>query len=62
MRNIALQSAVGGMVLSIIAMGFAAAGYIAPVAGALLQEAIDVLAILNALRLTWGKKIEPDLY
>ena len=31
-------------------MGFAAVGLIAPVAGALLQEAIDVAVILNALR------------
>ena len=36
--------------LSTIAMGFAAAGFIVPVAGALLQEAIDVAVILNALR------------
>ncbi|MBI4597652.1 MAG: cadmium-translocating P-type ATPase [Candidatus Omnitrophica bacterium] len=50
MRRIALQSAVGGMGLSLIGMGFAAAGYIVPVAGALAQEAIDLLAILNALR------------
>jgi heavy metal translocating P-type ATPase len=50
MRSIALQSAVGGMALSIIGMGFAAAGYLPPVAGALLQEGIDVLAVLNALR------------
>ena len=38
------------MGLSVIAMGFAAFGYIAPVAGALLQEAIDLGVILNALR------------
>ncbi|MFN7140627.1 MAG: heavy metal translocating P-type ATPase [Limisphaerales bacterium] len=50
MRRIALQSAVGGMVLSIIGMGFAAAGYLPPVAGAITQEVIDVLAIANALR------------
>lgn len=50
MRTIALQSAVGGMVLSILGMLFAASGYLPPVAGALLQEAIDVLAVLNALR------------
>ena len=61
MRRIVLQSAIGGMALSIIAMCFAAAGYITPVMGALLQEVIDVLAIANALRLSWGRKIEPDL-
>jgi len=45
-----LQSAVGGMVLSMVGMGFAAAGYLTPVSGAVLQEAIDVVAVLNALR------------
>ncbi len=49
-RTIALQSAIAGMVLSILAMGFAAAGLLPPAAGALLQEAIDVAVILNALR------------
>lgn len=52
MRKIALQSAGGGMILSLIGMGFAAAGYIAPVTGALLQEGIDLIAIFNALRLS----------
>jgi heavy metal translocating P-type ATPase len=50
MRSIALQSAVGGMALSLVGMLFAAFGYLPPVAGALLQEAIDVAAVLNALR------------
>lgn len=50
MRSIALQSAVGGMAASLLAMLFAAAGYLPPVAGALLQELIDVVAVLNALR------------
>jgi P-type E1-E2 ATPase len=50
MRMIALQSAVGGMVLSLGGMCFAAAGLLPPVAGALVQEAIDVWAVLNALR------------
>lgn len=50
MRKIALQSAVGGMALSLIGMGFAGLGYLAPVAGAITQEIIDVLAVLNALR------------
>ncbi len=61
MRKIVLQSALGGMALSIIAMGFAAAGYISPVAGALLQEGIDILAIANALRMTWNKSIKTDI-
>jgi heavy metal translocating P-type ATPase len=50
MRRIALQSAVGGMVLSLIGMIFAGLGYLTPVAGAITQEVIDVLAVLNALR------------
>jgi cation transport ATPase len=39
-----------GMGLSLVAMAAAALGYIPPVAGALLQEGIDVAVILNALR------------
>ena len=53
MRAIALQSAVGGMAASLVGMGFAAAGSLPPAAGALLQEAIDVVAVVNALRMTW---------
>jgi cation transport ATPase len=49
-RAVARQSVLLGMGLSFAAMGFAAAGLLAPVAGALTQEAIDVLAITNALR------------
>ncbi len=59
-RKIVLQSVIGGMALSVIGMGFAAAGFISPVVGALLQEVIDIVAIINALRLIWGKKIETD--
>lgn len=50
MRQIALQSAIGGMSLSIIGMIAATAGLLAPVPGAIAQEVIDVLAVLNALR------------
>jgi heavy metal translocating P-type ATPase len=50
MRSIALQSAVGGMVLSALGMILAASGYLPPVAGAIAQELIDVIAIANALR------------
>ena len=46
---IALQSAVGGMFLSILGMAAAFAGYLPPVAGAIAQECIDVLAIANAI-------------
>ncbi|MBT8227851.1 MAG: cadmium-translocating P-type ATPase [Dactylosporangium sp.] len=49
-RRIAVQSASVGMGLSLLAMAFAAAGLLPPAAGAFLQEAIDVLVILNALR------------
>jgi len=48
--GIARQSIAAGLGLSGIAMLLAAAGYIPPAAGALLQEAIDVAVILNALR------------
>ncbi|MGL6280721.1 MAG: heavy metal translocating P-type ATPase, partial [Gaiella sp.] len=48
--GIARQSVVFGLGVSLIAMVVAAFGYLTPVAGALLQEAIDVAVILNALR------------
>jgi cation transport ATPase len=45
---------------SLVAMGVAAAGYLPPVAGALLQEGIDVAVILNALRaLTDPREAKP---
>lgn len=50
LRSIALQSAVGGMVLSVIGMAIAAVGLLPPVAGAIVQEVIDVVAVVNALR------------
>ena len=53
MRSIALQSAVGGMAVSVLGMFAAAMGYLPPVAGAILQELIDVVAVLNALRAAW---------
>ena len=49
-RNIALESVLAGMGLSIGAMSLAVAGFFPPVVGALLQEVIDVAVILNALR------------
>jgi heavy metal translocating P-type ATPase len=49
-RRIAMQSALAGMAMSLAAMGAAAAGLLPAVGGALLQEAIDVAVILNALR------------
>ena len=50
MRIIALESAVGGMALSIVGMLLAAAGYLPPVGGAIAQEIIDLAAVLNAAR------------
>jgi P-type E1-E2 ATPase len=50
MRRIALESALGGMGLSMIGMIAAAAGYLPPVVGAVTQELIDLAAVLNALR------------
>jgi len=61
MRVIALQSAVGGMALSMIGMAFAAAGHLSPVSGAIIQEVIDVLAVLNALRAAFPPKVIHDL-
>lgn len=48
--RIAVESIVIGMSLSVVTMLFAAFGYVTPVAGALIQEAIDLAVILNALR------------
>jgi P-type E1-E2 ATPase len=56
MRAIGLQSAVGGMALSMIGMVLAAAGFLPPVAGAITQEIIDVAAVLNALHVTLPTK------
>ena len=53
-RAIALQSVAAGMGLSVLAMIAAALGYLVPVEGALLQEAIDVAVIFNALRALRG--------
>ncbi len=60
MRAIALQSAVGGMALSLVGMLLAAAGYLPPVAGAVTQEVIDVLAVLNALRASLTPRLLTD--
>ncbi|MCZ8149386.1 MAG: heavy metal translocating P-type ATPase [Roseomonas sp.] len=48
-RRVAFEAIALGMGLSAVAMAFAAAGYLAPLAGALVQEGIDVAAILYAL-------------
>ncbi|WP_322072681.1 heavy metal translocating P-type ATPase [Burkholderia cepacia] len=49
-RRIALESVVAGMSLSVVAMTIAAAGFLQPIAGAVIQEIIDVAVIVNALR------------
>jgi P-type E1-E2 ATPase len=56
MRGIALQSAAGGILLSVVGMLFAAGGHLSPVAGAIAQEVIDLLAVLNALRVVFPLK------
>ncbi len=61
MRSVALQSAVGGMVLSVAGMLFAATGHLSPVAGAISQEIIDVLAVLNALRAAIPPRVISDI-
>ena len=49
-RRIALQSATVGMALAGMAMALAAFGLLVPIVGAIVQEAIDVVVILYALR------------
>ena len=62
MRSIAVQSAIGGMLLSVSGgMTFAAAGLLAPVAGAIAQEIIDVVAVLNASRAAFPPKVISDM-
>ncbi|MFP4636275.1 MAG: heavy metal translocating P-type ATPase, partial [Nitriliruptoraceae bacterium] len=56
-RRIAWQSIQLGMGLAAVAMALAAMGYLSPVAGALVQEVIDVIAILNALRALRGPEV-----
>jgi heavy metal translocating P-type ATPase len=50
LRTIALQSALGGMALSVLGMFFASLDMLPPVSGAIAQEVIDILAVVNALR------------
>ncbi|MBI3565520.1 MAG: cadmium-translocating P-type ATPase [Elusimicrobia bacterium] len=56
MRSIALQSAVGGMLLSAVGMLLAASGRLTPLEGAVLQELIDLAAVLNAVRVALPPK------
>jgi heavy metal translocating P-type ATPase len=56
--RVAKQGIWVGMGLSMVAMVFAAMGEIPPAIGAILQEGIDVLVVLNALRA--GRLPEPN--
>lgn len=58
-RRIAKESALFGILASVVAMLFAAFGYLSPVAGALLQEGIDLVVIVNALRALRGARPAP---
>jgi len=60
MRTIALQSALGGMALSIVGMIVAAAGYLPALEGAIAQEVIDLLAVLNAVRVALPTRTMSD--
>ena len=60
MRRIALQSAVGGMALSILGMVAAAFGFLPPIGGAIAQEVIDLAAVLNAVRVAIPPKVLTD--
>lgn len=67
-RRIALQSVILGMGLSVVAMSVASFGLLTPLAGALVQEGIDVAAMMNALRALGGTpptrrgpKLSPEL-
>jgi heavy metal translocating P-type ATPase len=61
MRAIGLQSAIGGMSLSMIGMIAAALGFLPPIAGAISQEVIDVIVIMNSLRTIWKPTIMTDM-
>jgi heavy metal translocating P-type ATPase len=60
MRRVALQSAVGGMALSILGMIAAAFGFLPPIGGAIAQEVIDLAAVLNAVRVAIPPKVLTD--
>jgi cation transport ATPase len=51
-RSIALQSALGGMLISSCGMLIAALGLLPPIDGAIAQEVIDLVVVLNELRVT----------
>lgn len=60
MRRIALESAIGGMLLSTAGMLFAAFGLLPPIGGAVAQELIDLAVVLNAVRVTFPSEVLRD--
>ena len=60
MRRIALESAAGGMALSILGMAAAALGYLPPIGGAIAQEVIDLAAVTNAVRVAFSREAMTD--
>ncbi|KAK3603997.1 hypothetical protein CHS0354_026793 [Potamilus streckersoni] len=60
MRAIALQSALGGIILSILGMLLAAAGLFNPLTSAIVMEVIDVMSVLNAFRASFRPKTLSD--
>lgn len=61
MRMIALQSAIGGMAVSLIGMIVAATGHLPALEGAILQEFVDLAAVLNAVRVALPTKALADM-
>ena len=61
MRRIALQSALGGMLVSVLGMMLAAAGHLPALEGAILQEFIDLAAVINAVRVALPTKNLADM-
>ncbi|MET0832134.1 MAG: heavy metal translocating P-type ATPase [Acidimicrobiia bacterium] len=62
LRRIALQSAVGGIVISVVGMGLAVAGLLTPIAGVVTQELIDLASILNAARVAMVRGSMADFH
>ncbi len=60
MRSIALESAIGGMSLSVVGMLAAAMGYLPPIGGAIAQEIIDLATVLNAVRVALPSEVLTD--
>ena len=61
MRRIAMESAVGGMALSGVGMILAVLGLLPPMGGAIAQEVIDLLAVLNAVRVAYPPTVLTDI-